>query len=117
MGNLGLYQLMTTMAKRVGGPAVLGGLVLGAGALLAEGRHVITDKVSAAIAKKNQSRDAAVVHVVEKEGTSNEGLVFKVGEAFKVLEIDGDAALVEKLGDANNPYFVSARFLRTISDY
>ena len=44
-------------------------------------------------------------------------LLLSVDDTFKVLEIDGDAALIEKIGDENNPYYVSARFLRGISDY
>lgn len=44
-------------------------------------------------------------------------LLLSVDDTFKVLEIDGDAALIEKISDENNPYYVSARFLRRISDY
>ena len=36
---------------------------------------------------------------------------------FKVLERDGDAALIEIMNDENNPYFISAKFLSSISDY
>ena len=43
--------------------------------------------------------------------------LFSVDDTFKVLEIDGDAALIEKIGDENNPYFVSGCFLESISDY
>ncbi len=38
-------------------------------------------------------------------------------ETFKVLERDGNAVLIEKLGDDNNPYFVAAELLNEISDY
>ena len=44
-------------------------------------------------------------------------LLFSVDDTFKVLEIDGDATLIEKIGDENNPYFVSGCFLESISDY
>ena len=37
MGNLGWYQLMTTVAKKVGGPKRLFALVLGGGAILGGG--------------------------------------------------------------------------------
>ena len=46
---------------------------------------------------------------------SNEGLAFSVGDQYRILELDGDAALIEKIGDKNNPYFVSAKFLNSIS--
>lgn len=112
-----MYQLMTTAAKKVGGPIALLGIVFSAGALATEGCHAITNKIGSVITKKNKAREAAVVHIVKKEGTSNEGLLFKVGEAFKVLEVDGNAAMIEKLGDNENPYFVSVQFLHSISDY
>ena len=60
---------------------------------------------------------AAVIYTVCVEGTSNEGLHFKVGEKFKVLDDDGDAGLVESIGDNNSPYFVSLKYLSSISDY
>lgn len=33
------------------------------------------------------------------------------------MECDGDAILIEVLDDPNNPYFVSSRLLRLISDF
>ena len=33
MSNLGWYQIMTTMAKKVGGPLKLAGLLVGGGAV------------------------------------------------------------------------------------
>ena len=44
-------------------------------------------------------------------------LHFKVGDQFKVLDVDGDAGLIEIIGDNNSPYFVSLKFLSSISDY
>ena len=67
--------------------------------------------------RKKKQEEAAIVHTVKKDGKSKEGLIFKVGDQFKVLEVDGDAALIERIGDNNNPYFVSVDFLKTISDY
>ena len=37
MSNLGWYQIMTTMAKKVGGPLKLAGLLVGGGAVAGEG--------------------------------------------------------------------------------
>lgn len=121
MSNLGWYQVMTTVAKKVGGPLKLGGLIFGGGVVLGGGTVLgggaIKKKVTKELDKKKQAAAAAVVHTVKREGSSNEGLLFKAGEKFKVLEVDGDAALIEKEGDGNNPYFVSAKFLASISDY
>jgi hypothetical protein len=81
------------------------------------GGVAIKNKVAKELDEKKREAAAAVVHTVTTEGQSNEGLDFKIGDQFKVLEVDGDAELIEKLGDNNNPYFVSAEFLKSISDY
>ena len=116
MGNLGWYQILTTMAKRVGGPKKLIGLLVGGGALLGSsavvGGLAIKKKASSELEKKKKIEQAAVVHTVNAEGTSNEGLHFKVGDKFKVLDIDGDAGFIEIIGNSNSPYFVSLKFLR-----
>ncbi|WP_294412130.1 hypothetical protein [uncultured Ruminococcus sp.] len=121
MGNLGWYQLLTTMAKKVGGPKKLIGLLVGGGALLGGGAvaggSAIKKKVTSELKKKKKTEQAAVVHTVNTEGTSNEGLCFKAGDKFKVLDVDGDAGLIEIIGDNNSPYFVSLKFLSSISDY
>ena len=121
MSNLGWYQILTSLSKKVGGPKQLIGLIAGGGALLGGGAvaggNALKKKIQAILAKKRQEAEAAVLYTVIKEGKSNEGLLFKVGETFRVLETDGDAGLIEKLGDEDNPYFVSLKFLSTISDY
>jgi hypothetical protein len=33
------------------------------------------------------------------------------------LECDGDAILIEVVGDPDNPYFVSSKFLRSVSNF
>ena len=121
MSNLGLYQTMTTLAKAVGGPLNLAGCVAGGGALAGAGitAAIILIKEKVAEKREEQRREAetASVYTVYKDGKSNEGLVFKSGDQFKVLFVHDDAALIEKLGDSNNPYFVSIELLRSISDY
>lgn len=121
MSNLGLYQTMTTLAKAVGGPLNLAGCVASGGALAGAGitAAIILIKEKVAEKREEQRREAetASVYTVYKDGKSNEGLVFKSGDQFKVLFVHDDAALIEKLGDSNNPYFVSIELLRSISDY
>ncbi|WP_405345790.1 hypothetical protein [Ruminococcus sp.] len=121
MSNLGWYQILTTIAKKVGGPKILIGLFVGGGILVGGGAvaggNVIKKIVTENINKKRQTKEAAIVYTVITEGKSNEGLLFEVGDTFKVLETDRDAGLIEKSGDKNNPYFVSLKFLETISNY
>lgn len=121
MGNLGRYQLMTTLAKKVGGPDTFMGALVGAGVIIGVGGTVIALKVKKSIAKKNKEKEAAAaeerIYTVVTEGVSNEGVEFHTGDQFKVLAQDGDAVLIEKIGDADNPYFVARDLLEVISDY
>ena len=71
------------------------------------------------VKKSLNSKDKVIIgsYVVNVAGKSNEGVQFEVGDQFHVLEITGDIVLIEKIGDLNNPYFVSADLLRSISDF
>ena len=104
MSNLGWYQTMTTVAKKVGGPLPLAGLIVAAGAVVGGSGVKIKSKVDQMLDRKKKQEEAAIVHTVKKDGKSKEGLIFKVGDQFKVLEVDGDAALIERIGDNNNPF-------------
>lgn len=117
MSNLGMYQQLTTLAKKVGGPGRLAGIVFGSGVLagggLVAGRNAIIKRLK----KKKEEIDLAPIYTINTECTSKEGLDFTPGVQFKVLGRDGDATLIEILEDDNNPYFVSASFIEEISDY
>ena len=121
MGNLGWYQKLTTIAKFVGGPKRLVAYIfLGGGAAFLgadKGIGWLRKKRLSKRMKREADEAAMVVYTVTVEGRSNEGLLFNVGDEFRVLEVDGDAALIDKIGDDNSPYFVSAQFLGQISDY
>ena len=121
MGNLGWYQWITTTSKKVGGPLQLLGIVAAggaiAGSLATKGFDAAKQKITIMKEAKEQAAEASIVYTVTKEGRSNEGLEFNIGDQFRVLERDGDAVLIEKLRDENNPYFVAAKFLSSISDY
>lgn len=121
MNNLGWYQVITTWSKKVGGSLNLLGIVAGVGAL---GGVAGTKGIEALVAsqkkkaiEKEKVAELSKTYTIIKDGVSNEGLQFHVGETFKVLERDGNAVLIEKLGDDNNPYFVASEFLNGISDY
>lgn len=115
MSNLGLYQAMTTYAKKAGGPLRFLGVV-------AVGGYIVFRTIEAGgktIIKHWKSREKVTVHtyVVHTQGVSNEGVQFVIGDKFHVLEIAEDAVLIEKIGDMNNPYFVSAELLHSISNF
>lgn len=122
MSNLGAYQWITTVSKKVGGPVkLLVGIALGGYTVIRLGeagaKKVIRTAKTHYEKGKEITANTSKVYVVKSHGKSNEGLEFAVGDKFRVLESDGDAILIEKLGDSNNPYFVAADFLRSISDY
>lgn len=113
---------MTTTAKKVGGPINLLCLVGATGAVLYKGGEIAVKQCIKTI-KANKTPKPAIrskeekLHKVISGGKSNEGLEFTIGDQFQVLETDGDSVLIKKIGDENNPYFVSAKLLRKISDY
>lgn len=121
MSNLGTYQWITTTSKKVGGPVNFL-LLTGAGAIAVweGGKWVVrqcADAITNYINKKNNVSTVLELYTVKLADKSNEGIAFCVGDQFRVLEIDGDAALIEKIGSSGNPYFVSANLLRRISNY
>ena len=117
MSNLGMYQKIVQMSKAVGGPKKLLGITLiigyGVGRVIEAGVKTVIKKAI----KKLSSKKELPVYAVDTYGKSNDGVEFKVGDLFRVLESDGDAVLIEIIDNPNNPYFVSADFLRTISQY
>lgn len=122
MGNLRGYQVMTTLAKKVGGPKNLAALTIGCGYLFLRGVEAVSKK-GVKIVKKQYNRnkkinkDKDIIFEVTSESVNKNGLKFCIGDKYRVLESDDGSILIEKLGDLNNPYFVSADFLRTISDF
>lgn len=64
-----------------------------------------------------EKRYANTIFTVKTEAADKQGLKFQKGDKFRVLETDGDAILIELLGNSNNPYFVSDSFLKSISDF
>lgn len=117
MSNLGWYQVMTTAAKKVGGVEKLFVLTLGAGGVLYKCSELLIKKAyRIAKGRINKSEDSKD-YCVTSDGKFGKNLVLNVGDKYKILASDGDSVLIEKIGDDNNPYFVSANFLRTVSDF
>lgn len=122
MSNLGDYQRMTILAKKVGGLKNLAVIIAGAGAVasvaLYKGGEIVKEKVRK---KKNKEKlketSDSIVYSITVDGVSDDGLEFKIGDQFRVLETVKNAVLIEKIGDDNNPYFVSVEFLEMISNY
>lgn len=122
MSNLGAYQWITSTSKKVGGPANLLLLTATTGAILYKlsetgvKKCIKVFKAHRAIQTKRLA-SGENIYSVTSLGTSNAGVEFPVGTKFKVSETDGDSVVIEIIGDNNNPYFVSAEFLSTISSF
>ena len=109
---------MTTIAKKVGGPKPFLLLVGICGyGVFRISEAGIKKFIKAIIHYKNNKPLSSKLYVVHSAGESNEGLCFVAGDMYRVLESDGDAVLIEKIGEDNNPYFVSRELLIAISDY
>lgn len=117
MGNLGGYQLMTTVAKKVGGPKMLALLTAGAGYVIVRlGEGGLKKGIGVLRARGAPCATKGQVFRAFADGEEGD-LSLRVGDEYRVLECDGDAILIEVLDDPNNPYFVSSRLLRLISDF
>jgi hypothetical protein len=126
MGNLGGYQTITKVIKALGGPAkatVIGVTVVsvsgyGIGRGAEAGAKKAVKALKASLAKRNApcaTKDQ--VFEVVSDGEDGSGLRLSVGDAYRVMERDGDAVQIEVLGAVDNPYFVSAEFLRSVSGF
>lgn len=127
MGNLGWYQLMTTVAKKVGGPKQLLALVAVGGYVIirgveAGGKKVIklVKKVIKLFKKDNKEKSTSKVLPAYKfiiDGKDDKGLIFSSGDVFYVAARHDDVILIEKEKDDNNPYFVSVDWLMKVSSF
>ena len=122
MSNLGAYQWMTSTSKKVGGPFNFMVLTMATGAAIYKISELGVTKCIKIVKSHRAAQIASSkfqdrIFSVTSFGQSNEGVNFSEGCQYRVLEKDGDAVLIEKIGDENNPYFVSANFLHTISDF
>lgn len=122
MGNLGNYQLMTALAKKVGGPVGLLATTLGTGYVIgrtteAGGKRGIGALKNAINRRKVPCELKGKVFAVRADGTDDKGLKLKAGTEYRVLECSDGAILIELIGNGDNPHVASDVFLSTISDF
>lgn len=125
MSNLGGYQAAVQLIKALGGPkratvfglAVVGTTGYGVLRMAEAGGKRGIGALKSAIKKRNAPCELEDrVFTVRTDGTDDQGLEFKLGAEYKVLECIDDAVLIELVGDDDNPHVVSTAFLATISD-
>lgn len=121
MSNLGLYQGMVVLAKKVGGPLALGAIVAFGGWALGRGGEAGGKGIARAVRNARQSKsevvEVAPIFTVSAEAECGGGLFLHPGEKFRVLERDGDSVLIDLIGDKNSPYMVSGAKLASVSDF
>lgn len=120
MGNLGWYQLMTTVAKKVGGPKQLLALVAAGGYVIIRGVEAGGKKVIKLVKKDNKEKSTSKVLPAYKfiiDGKDDKGLIFSSGDVFYVAARHDDVILIEREKDDNNPYFVSVDWLMKVSSF
>lgn len=120
MGNLGWYQLMTTVAKKVGGPKQLLAFVAVGGYVIIRGVEAGVKRVIKLVKKDNKEKSTSKVLPAYKfiiDGKDDKGLIFSSGDVFYVAARHDDVILIEKEKDDNNPYFVSVDWLMKVSSF
>lgn len=110
---------MTTSAKKVGGPVNFLILVGSGGAALYKvcetGVKHCVKRFKASRRKNIKSNNT--IYIITSLVENNMGTPFELGGQFRVLVIDDGVALIEIIGDENNPYVVSTEELKKISNY
>lgn len=115
MSNLGMYQKITKWSKMLGGPWKFLGAVAIGGYIVIRVSEAGVKKVIK-ISRKAKEEEEIKEFQVHKPGKNKE-IEFEVGDVFRVLAVDGEAALIEIEGNDNNPYFVNVALLKDISEF
>lgn len=124
MSNLGGYQTITTIIKALGGPKKAGGIIIGGavavGTVVGSFLPSPVTSVKNAIKKRaepNTTTDRIFTVHTNHDGDGRREPTLRAGNQYRVFETDGDAILIEVLGDPESPYFVSGVVLEKISDF
>lgn len=125
LSNLGDYQRIVELIKRVGGPtaakryawASAGGLII-LGGYAHKGLQKLEPVVKRKMGLLRSSDEApSIPYVVTVSKTDEQGLAFEVGDEFRVMMRVEGAIMIELCGRENNPWMVSPEFLERISDF
>lgn len=119
MNNLGWYQWFTTNAKKVGGPLRLMGLIAVGGYAIIRTVEAGTKKAIKIVKANHKSalNNELPICNVTVDGSIEKDVSVKIGDQIKVCAIDGDAVMIEILGNENNPYFIDMKQLKSLTDY
>lgn len=114
MGNLGLYQWFTTMAKKVGGVDKLIAMFVGGGVLAGS---ALTNLCRSIMDKRKTLKSLGTYSVIKDIDIEKINLSFRCGDKITVFAIDNDAVLIIKNGDQSNPFFIAIDVLKNCTTY
>ena len=114
MSNLGLYQWTTTSMKKCGGPLKFLGIVFGTGMAAYAAGEFVVKKFYKKWKEKEDDISKIPYNNVTSDGEDESTIKFKVGDKIRILAKVEGGALIEKYGDANNPYMISNELLKQI---
>ena len=116
MSNLGMYQMITTVSKRVGGPVKFLLLVAVGGYFTGRTIEWAGKKVVNAVKEGGKEEQVYTVKTDYAIGGDEKTYCeFAAGDQYQILARDGDVVLINKLGDKNSPYYVTDSFLKEIT--
>lgn len=108
--NLGTYKVMTTLAKKVGGPVSLAAITMGIGYVGGTAIKFTAGKIISRM-KKNQNlaetTDSNEIYTANVTAQFEDEVYFTQGDCFRIVAKDEDALIIEIIGAERNPYLVS----------
>lgn len=121
MSNLGGYQTIVQLSKKVGGPGKLGLIVFGAGYLVLRPTETLArslyKKAKNGLQRETTPLDRSDIYTVSAEADSGNGLLLAPGDKFSEVGRDKETVIINVEGHESNPHVVSALLLSQISDY
>ncbi len=117
MSNLGFYQAMTTAAKKIGGPIPFLLATAFAGYGIGKGVELGVKKIGKIWKKHDNSEIKWIGKILDiiADGKERGELELHISDKIKILAIDKNVVLIEKIGDSNSPYFVSSSFITALT--
>lgn len=108
------YEMITTVAKKVGGPKKLVALIASGGVAIGVGFKTIYDKITKKI--KSVKANNHYAYSVNKTGYINDSIKLCEGTEFIVLNRDEDAVIIA-IKNTDEIYAAKYEMLLQLSDY
>lgn len=114
MSNLGAYQWITTVSKKVGGLVNLLLIVGGGSIAIWEAGKGVFKKTAEYLDRKYFIRQKEYEIIND---FSYFELKLSKGDKFRIVGIDRDSTLIEILNDVNNPYVIPTKYLKLYTTF